>query len=187
MTGRELYDSLESCPIIATVNDTMFESAIDSPPEIIFLLGANLLTVKSRIKAAHEAGKYILIHIDLAEGIGKDKTGVEYLAHCGADGIVSTRTALIRFAKEYSLATVQRFFAYDTHGIESINEILSVSSPDVIEIMPGIIMPKVIERFSHGTIPLIAGGLINTKADVTGALNSGAFAVSTGKQELWYI
>ncbi|MEE0808868.1 MAG: glycerol-3-phosphate responsive antiterminator [Acutalibacteraceae bacterium] len=187
MTGNELHSSLESCPIIATVYENGFDTAISSPPEIIFFLGANLLTVKQRIKEAHEADKKILIHIDLAEGIGKDKTGIEYLAHCGADGIISTRTQLIRIAKEYNLATVQRFFAYDTHGIESINEILNSSSPDIIEIMPGIIMAKVIERFRHGNIPLIAGGLIDTKSDVTGALSSGALAVSTGKQELWYI
>ena len=37
-----------------------------------------------------------------------------------------------------------------------------------------------------GKIPVIAGGLIETKAEVTEALCQGALAVSTGKQELWY-
>ena len=52
--------------------------------------------------------------------------------------------------------------------------------------MPGVIS-KVIERFSGGSIPVIAGGLIETKAEVTAALASGAAAVSTGMPELWYI
>lgn len=101
-----MHSSLESCPIIATVYENGFDTAISSPPEIIFFLGANLLTVKQRIKEAHEANKKILIHIDLAEGIGKDKTGIEYLAHCGADGIISTRTQLIRIALKSVLFTM---------------------------------------------------------------------------------
>ncbi|MBQ3075076.1 MAG: glycerol-3-phosphate responsive antiterminator, partial [Clostridia bacterium] len=36
------------------------------------------------------------------------------------------------------------------------------------------------------SVPLIAGGLIETKAEVMDALQSGAIAVSTGKEELWY-
>ena len=46
---------------------------------------------------------------------------------------------------------------------------------------------KVIERFSGGSVPVIAGGLIETKAEVTSALASGAAGVSTGMPELWYI
>ena len=93
---------------------------------------------------------------------------------------------LIKAAKEHSLATVQRFFALDSQGVESISDMLSNSSPDFIEIMPGVI-GKIIERFSNESAPLISGGLIETKADVTTALSLGAFAVSTGKPELWYI
>ena len=93
---------------------------------------------------------------------------------------------LLRMAKDFDLLTVQRFFAYDSQGVKSINEVIHSSSPDIVEIMPGVI-GKIIERFSGGGIPLIAGGLIETKSEITNALNLGAFAVSTGKKELWYI
>ena len=57
----------------------------------------------------------------------------------------------------------------------------------MIEIMPGI-MPRVIEEIKTKiSLPVIAGGLIETKAEVTAALASGAAAVSTGMPELWYI
>ena len=55
-----------------------------------------------------------------------------------------------------------------------------------MEIMPGII-GKAISRFSKGYIPVIAGGLLETKAEVTEALGSGATAISTGAKELWYL
>lgn len=186
MTQNALYDCLEASPIIASVHDKSFADVLKSPSEVIFLLGGNIITVGDRIKAAHNAGKSIFIHIDLTDGIGKDRSGVEYLASLGADGILSTKAILIRIAKECGLLTVQRFFAYDTQGVESISEILSNSSPDIIEIMPGVI-GKIIERFSVSSVPLIAGGLIETKQEVTAALSLGALAVSTGVEELWYI
>ncbi|MFQ8953550.1 MAG: glycerol-3-phosphate responsive antiterminator [Oscillospiraceae bacterium] len=34
-------------------------------------------------------------------------------------------------------------------------------------------------------MPVIAGGLIETKQEVTAALSANAIAVSTGKKELW--
>ena len=186
MTHSELIDSLERSPVIASFHEREFEQVLSAPPELLFDLKASLTTVKKRIDSAHKAGKHIFTDIVLADGIGKDRTAIEYLAACGVDGIISTRAQLIRFAKDAGLLTVQRFFALDTQGLDSIHELLEVSAPDLIEIMPGVI-GKVIERFAGGAIPVIAGGLIETKAEVTEALSNGASAVSTGMKELWYI
>lgn len=186
MTKKELIDCIERSPIIASFHEKEFVHVLKSPPEILFDLKASLPTVKQRIDAAHNAGKYIFIHIDLADGIGKDKTAIEYLAACGVDGIISTRSQMIKFAKDAGLLTVQRFFALDTQGLDSIYDMLEVSAPDLIEIMPGVI-GKVIERFSGGSIPVIVGGLIETKAEVTEAILHGASAVSTGMPDLWYV
>ena len=181
----ELIKCLEAAPVIAAVRDRLFEKALRSPVDVIFLLGGDIATIAERIKAAKNAGKYIFIHIDLADGIGKDKSGIKFLAGLGADGIISTRSNLIKYAKEQNLITIQRFFAYDSHGVGSIDDVLSVTKPDIMEIMPGII-GKVIQRFAGGKIPLIAGGLVETRPEVTTALKLGALAVSTGKEELWY-
>lgn len=186
MTLRTLFDSLERCPVIAAVNDRFFEKAVASPSEVIFLLGSSIMTIPDRVKTTHAAGKYIFIHLDLAEGVGKDRAGIQYLSKIGADGIISTRANLIRAAKEQGLATVQRFFALDSQGVDSIAGMLETSSPDLIEIMPGVI-GKIISRFADAKAPLIAGGLVQTKAEVTQALGMGAFAVSTGQQDLWYL
>lgn len=182
----EILDCLACNPVIAAVQDDKWTDALASPAQVIFYLSADLMTVKEKIAAAHEAGKYVMIHIDLAEGIGKDKVGVAYLKQCGADGILSTRAGLIRLAREQGLVAIQRFFLLDSKGLESIGEMLKSSSPHLIELMPGVI-GKAIARFCHMGIPVIAGGLIETKQEVTGALGCGAAAVSTGKPELWYI
>ncbi len=186
MTQKQLYESLENNPIIAAVHEPALEQALSSPADVIFLLGCPLIRIPDRIAEAKQRGKAVFLHLDLSEGVGKDRGGIEYIKWIGADGIVSTRPALIRMAKEAGMLTVQRFFVYDSQGVGGISEVLESTRPDLVEIMPGVI-EKMIRRFSSQSIPLIAGGLIETKEEVTGAIRAGAFAVSTGKQELWYV
>ena len=186
MQPDTLLDCLECNPVIAAVGQDQFQAALDSPVQIIFHLGIDLMSVGDVIRQAHDAGKYIFLHLDLAEGLGKDRAGVRYLAQCGVDGIISTKSQLIRYAKEQGLITVQRFFALDSKGIVSIGEMAKTTNPHLMEIMPGVI-GKIISHFSSGSIPIIAGGLIQTKSEVTDALGCGAAAVSTGKSDLWYL
>lgn len=184
MTKQELIDCLERTPVIAAVQDSGMAAALASPAEVIFYLKASILTAGARIEAAHAAGKRIFLHIDLADGIGRDRAGLEYLAGLGVDGIITTRTQLVRQARELGLFAVQRFFALDSQGLDSITETLGNAAPDLIEIMPGVI-GKVISRFATGNTPVIAGGLIESKKEVVTALECGAIAVSTGKRALW--
>lgn len=186
MRFAELIRRLECCPIIAAVRENKWEQALASPVTVVFDLEASLLTVQSHVQQAHAAGKALFVHVDLAEGIGKDKVGIRYLAQCGADGIISTRGQIIRAAKEQGLLTVQRFFALDSQGMDSIQEMLRSTNPHLMEIMPGVI-GKAVKRFSAGTIPVIAGGLIETKQEVTSAIGNGATAISTGRAELWLL
>lgn len=184
MRISELIDRLECSPIIAAVRENKWQAALESSASVVFDLEASLLTVRQHVEQAHGADKALFIHLDLAEGIGKDKVGLQYLADCGVDGIISTRGQIIRMAKELGLLTVQRFFALDSQGMDSIQEMLRSANPHLMEIMPGVI-PKAVKRFSTGSIPVIAGGLIETKQEVTAALGSGATAISTGRRELW--
>ena len=183
---KEIKESFERSPVIAAVQNNMLNKALESPVEIVFNLKVSLLEIEDAIKKAHLAGKKIFIHIDLADGIGKDKAGVFYLAQKGVDGIITTRPQIIRYAHEAGVIAVQRFFALDSKGVESIGDMLETSKPDLIEIMPGI-ASKVIKRFVSCQIPIIAGGLIETKQEITNVINNGAEAISTGKSELWYL
>ena len=184
MRSVELQDRLACSPVIAAIRDDRWKAALSSSADVLFYLSCNLLTVEQKILEAHDAGKVIFIHIDLSEGVGKDRAGLAYLAKCGVDGIISTKAQLIRAAKDLGLLTVQRFFALDSQGMGSVLEMLKNTNPHFMEIMPGVI-PKVIERLSKENIPVIAGGLIETKGEITAALRSGATAISTGRVDLW--
>ena len=183
---KDIFSLLELNPIIAAVRQDKFPVALQSPCEVVFCLGESIMSVEKNVRLAHSKGKKMLVHIDLADGIGKDAEGVKYLSKIGCDGIISTKPQIIKFAKKEGLFTVQRFFTLDTQGLESVTELLSSPTPSMIEIMPGVIT-KTVSRFANCGIPVIAGGLVETKEEITAALGAGAVAVSTGKEPLWYI
>ena len=171
--------------IAAVRTQAEFEKALLSGVEQIFDLSPDLLTLKARNDAAHRAGKKLLVHMDLATGIGKDKSGIAFLAALGVDGVISTRVNIIRMAREAGLYTVQRFFIVDSHSIETTIEALKASKADTIEVMPGI-ASKIIRALKEKLeVPIIAGGLIETAEEAQEAYKNGASAISTGKADLW--
>lgn len=186
MLKTKLNAYLSEKPVIAAAHENNWQDAVNSPAKVVLCCTANIMNINEKIAECHKCGKLVFIHIDLSDGIGKDKAGVEYLAKCGIDGVVSTRGNLVKFARELGLITIQRFFALDAKGVASIHDLTSSSRPDYIEIMPGVI-PKIIKQVSKGAIPVMVGGLIDNKDEVSEALDCGAVAISTSKKELWYI
>ena len=171
--------------IAATRSDEEFSLDTESGAEIIFDLCADILSLTKKIKIAHDNGKQLYIHIDLAEGVGRDKSGITLLKKMGVDGIISTKVNLIKLARETGLSTVQRFFIVDSKSIHTTIEAVKASRPDMIEIMPATVSKVITRLAGELDIPIIAGGLIETQTEVAAALISGASAVSTGKRELW--
>lgn len=173
-------------PIAAAIRtEKDFSTALRSDVDMIFLLHSNIMTVHQYIKEIHSAGKKAFIHVDFAEGIGKDRYGLEFLAKQGVDGILTTRTNVVKAAKEYGLITVQRFFIVDSHSLGTSVDSIKISKPDIIEIMPGVVTKKIKEFAEKASVPIIAGGLVETVEEVRAALDAGAAVVSTGEAELW--
>ena len=180
---------LDDSPVIAAVRgEHDLSRALMADVALIFHLNASVLHLEDIVKRTHEAGKKLFVHIDLAEGIGRDLAGLSLLARMGCDGIISTRSALIRQANECQLQTVQRFFIVDSHSVATSFEAIEAAHPSMVELMPGVI-PKVISRFADRldahAIPVIAGGMIENKNEIMAALGAGASAVSTARAELW--
>ena len=107
-------------------------------------------------------------------------------AHCSTDGVLSTKASLTRRAKELGLVAIQRFFLLDSMAIDNISRHLGPETSDLIEVLPGL-MPKIISRVRLVAAgkPVIAGGLIREKEDVTAALTAGAVAVSATSPAVW--
>ena len=173
-------------PIAAAIRtEKDFSKALRSDVDMVFLLHSNIMTVNQCVKEIHSAGKKAFIHVDFAEGIGKDRAGLEFLAKQGVDGVLTTRTNIVKLAKEFDLITVQRFFMVDSHSVGTSVESIKISKPDIIEIMPGIITKKIREFSEQVDMPSIAGGIVETLEEVRAALAAGATVVSTGEAQLW--
>ena len=171
--------------IAAVHSDKDFELALESGIEMIFDLSPNIMSLEEKVKKAHLNNKKIFIHIDLAEGIGKDRFGILHAKELGIDGVISTRTGLIKAAKETGVSTVQRFFMVDSQSIDTTLKTLNISKPDMIEVMPGTVKKIILRLKSQISMPIIAGGLIESKEEADEAYSSGAIAISTGKKDLW--
>ena len=171
--------------IAAARSDSELLIASKSKVDIIFMLSPNISDIKKQTELVHSYGKKIFIHLDLAEGIGKDEYGIRFAKEQGVDGIISTRTNIIKMAKKEGLFTVQRFFLVDSQSVATTIESAKTSKADMIEIMPGTIS-KIINRLKEELkTPIVAGGLIETKEEINEAISCGATAISTGKQEFW--
>ena len=105
----------------------------------------------------------------------------------GTYGILTTKTNMIRPAKDIGLVTVQRFFIVDSHSVGTSIESIKISKPDIIELMPGIVTKKIREFSEKADMPIIAGGIVETVDEVRAALAAGATVVSTGEAALWNV
>jgi glycerol uptake operon antiterminator len=171
--------------IAATRSPAELDVALGHDVEIIFDLCPDLLTLRDVVDKVHSAEKKLFIHLDLAEGIGKDKSGIAYAQRAGIDGIISTRVNIVRAAKELGLFTVQRFFIVDSHSVDTTLDALRASRADMIEIMPGVAYKAISRLRELTTVPIIAGGLLDTREEIERAFAHGATAISTGKSDLW--
>ncbi len=177
---------MRNIKIIAAVrNNDAFLSAVHSGVGIIFMLAPNIVDIPAQTAAAHAANKKLFIHLDLAEGIGKDAYGIRYAKSLGVDGIISTRSSIIKLAKKEEMFAIQRFFAVDTQSVFTSVETAKSSKADMIEIMPGTVTKVTKELAKELNVPIIAGGLIETEKEAEEAIRAGAIAVSTGKKEFW--
>lgn len=186
MDKNDLLELLADGPVIAAVKDEAgLTAALGSDVSVLFLLYGDILSLAETVKRAHGAGKTVFVHLDLIEGLSAKEIIVDFIAgSTAADGVISTKTALTRRARERGLVSIQRFFLLDSMAFQNI-ERHAVQDSDLIEVLPGL-MPKMIRRVARVTgKPVIAGGLISDKEDVTAALGAGAVAVSSSNPEVW--
>ena len=176
----------ENNPIIAAVKSREdLEAAIRSEVQAIFLLSSNIIDIEQLSDLAHKNGKILFIHMDFVDGLSKDTAGVRYLSTKRIDGIISTRSNIIAAAHDAGIFSVQRFFMIDSRSVDTALDTLKQSKADMIEIMPALAYKSITKIKNSIQIPIIAGGLIESRDEIYKALGAGAAMISTGKQELW--
>ena len=177
---------MEQNPVVPSLKDTAhLDECLHCPSGVVFVLCGDILNVGDIIRRLHEGGKKAVIHADLVGGLAPKEIAADFLQRCGADGIISTRPALIRRGRELAMLTVLRVFALDSKAVSNLHSETESGKPDMIEILPGT-LPRILARLSHELrVPLIAGGLLEEKSDIVAALSAGALCVSASDSRLW--
>ena len=187
MDTPQLLELLAAGPVIAAVKDQEgLAQALASDVSVLFLLYGDILTIRDTVARVREAGKLAFVHLDLIEGLANREISADFIARStAADGVISTKPALTRRARELGLVAIQRIFLLDSMALKNVERHFSRESADLVEVLPGL-MPKIIRQLCRTTgRPIIAGGLITDKEDVTGALGAGAVAVSSTNPAVW--
>lgn len=178
---------LDEAPVIAAVKDGEgLAKCLASSARVVFVLYGTVVDIPGTVEQIKAAGKAAVVHLDLVDGLSAREVAVDFLAsNTRADGVISTKTGLVRRARELGLVGIRRFFLLDSMALETMRAQLAQNPADLMEVLPGT-MPKVLARVAGlAPLPFIAGGLIADKEDMVSALSAGALAVSTTNPSLW--
>ena len=154
-------------------------------PSLIILFG-DINSLPELIRRTDEAGKLLLLHLDLIGGIGRDRAGIQFLARLGVKGLITTKPQLAKIARQEGMRLIQRMFLVDSESLKTGISLLKGFRPDAIEALPASTPASVLAELKAATdVPILVGGLVRSQNDVTQAVANGACAVSTSRRDLW--
>ena len=151
----------------------------------IFLRHCNLFDLASPLEQVQKRNIAVYVSIDHIDGIHADSAGLQYLAQTmHIQGIVSSHPRTLALGKQLGLETIQRIFALDSTGMEAALESVDMTSVDILDISPALVVPHVASKI-QGLHPFIASGLIQTMQQMHTVVRAGAIGVVVARDELW--
>ncbi|WP_413363400.1 glycerol-3-phosphate responsive antiterminator [Lysinibacillus sp. 3P01SB] len=186
---KVFQERLEKHRMIAAIKEPKaLEKAIKYKQNLsaVILMTGNILTVHQYVKLLHDEGLPVILHVEKIGGLQLDQYGIDFLYNIVKPfAIVTTKSNVIKKAKQKKMFVIQRVFLIDTEVYCQLEQSVNDSAADIIEIMP-CRAPDFIKKLSLVTDkPLLTGGLLNTEKDAIEALQNGAAAVTTSNTELW--
>lgn len=184
---HDYVETIRDNPVIAAVqSQSGLNAALSLRIPTVFLVNTDIFSAKASVDLCAAAGCNVFLHMDLIDGLAASAKALDYVQHrISPSGVISTKSALIKYAREQGVFCIQRFFIVDSASFDNAVKTARKNRPNMVELMPGII-PDVLRRFtSEVDTSVIAGGLITERRQVIEALSAGAVGVSTGYHALW--
>ena len=110
---QELMDAIQEMPVIAAVKDDagLCSALTNENIRVVFVLYGDICNIADIVDTVKQAGKMALVHLDLINGLSAKDVAVDFIKkYTKADGIISTKPALIKHAGEIGLTSVLRLF-----------------------------------------------------------------------------
>ncbi|MDQ0733275.1 glycerol-3-phosphate responsive antiterminator [Arthrobacter sp. B1I2] len=174
-------------PVIASIKDEDgLRAVMRTHCPVVFVLFGSVLTITDIVKTLKDDGRIVFVDVDLVDGFSTKPVVIDFLTqHTEADGVLSSKSTMIKHAKSVGLLAIHRLFLVDSFSYNNVPKQVAISGADAIEILPGC-MPRVISWVREDTdLPLIAGGLVCDKQDVISALGAGAVAIASSNRDVW--
>lgn len=182
----KMQDLLLDNPIILGVkSDDDIPIVLKNDNQIVFILYGEISNISDIVDKYKAIGKTVFVNIDLVDGFSVKNSVITFMKkNTKAEGVISSKAAILRYAKEMGFYTIHRFFVIDSMSYRNIKKQIDISQTDMINIVPG--WTKVIEWTSKAyQQPVIASGLVCDKKTVIESLQAGAIAISTTNHEVW--
>jgi glycerol uptake operon antiterminator len=178
--------ALERAPCCAAiVTDGLLDQALATRTPIVFILRGNGLALAPVLQRIHDAGRLAAVHLDLLDGVRADARGVDWLVRSGADAVITSHGRLMAMIRDAGATAIQRLLLSRRTHLESAFTAVTRAGPDIVEVLPGVILPAIAPLMPRFGVPLLAGGFIRTEADARAAIGAGAAAVTTSAPNLW--
>lgn len=185
--GAAFESMLLEHPVIASIkNEDDLADVLQEACPVVFVLFGSVLSIAGIVRTLKEAGRHVFVDVDLVDGFASKPVVVDFLReHTDADGVLSSKSMMVRYAKTAGLFAVHRLFLVDSFSYHNLPKQVAASGADAIEMLPGC-MPRVISWVKEDTdLPIIAGGLVCDKEDVMNALGAGAIAIASSNHDVW--
>jgi glycerol uptake operon antiterminator len=173
--------------VIPSISDAgQFEKFLRSSCKVCFLMNVHIALAASMIKKGHAAGKTIIVHLDMLNGLSSDEAGCEYLCQeLNADGVISTKAKAVETAVKNHKTAILRVFLIDSRSLRKGIDLANEVHPDYLEILPAIAYEILPEIKRETDVTLIGGGLLKSREQVQHAFDAGFVAVSSSLPEIW--
>ncbi len=158
------------------------------PTDVVFLLKGELESIAEDVEFYKSKGKRVFVDMDFVEGLSDGEHAIRFLRNVAkVNGIITVKLRNYLIARKLGIPAVLRFFALDSRAVEKGLAQIESNGVEVVEILPGIAVPKVVERMKdRKRYNIIAAGLVNDESELFKLLEI-VDAVSTSTERLWYL
>jgi glycerol uptake operon antiterminator len=182
----EFLARLAESPCCAAItSDAYLEAALESAVSTLFILRGDGLELRPLVRRIHAAGKLVAVHVDLVDGLRSDRTAIAWLAGAGVDAVISSHGQLMASVRREQMVGIHRLLLTRCGLLDSGLSAVARSGADIVEVLPGVILPDVRSLLPRLDVPLLAGGFIWTETEARAVLAAGAIGVTTSKPSLW--
>lgn len=167
----QLQEAVRRQPVIGVLY------GVDSLPALLasdcratVVANIDLLLLPKALEVLTQQGIFSIVNIDSIPGLAQDRGGVDYLQALGAAGVVSTRGSLMQRIQHARLLAMQKVFVTDRSNLPRALDSVRASHPDLVQVMPGPVVPRIEPEDLRVFEPFIVSGFVTDEADVRDAL-----------------